>query len=167
LPAHPRIDSETVRVRFDGYGPSSLDVAIRVFARTREWNDYFAIREDVLFRIKEIIVKAGTTVAVSSQSFYLGRDRGIDADLAEKARQEVAAWRKANRLPFPRFPADMLERLVGKLKYPPRGSPDFHASEEKPRRSWRRAPLSRAARAREPRGARAAERGGRRAESGT
>jgi MscS family membrane protein len=128
--AHPRIDSETVRVRFDGYGPSSLDVAIRVYARTREWNDYFAIREDVLFRIKEIIVKAGTAVAVSSQSFYLGRDRGIDANLAEKARQEVASWRKANRLPFPRFPTDMLERLAGRLRYPPRGSPDFHASEE-------------------------------------
>ena len=60
---HPRIDSETVRVRFVGYGASSLDLDIRVYARTHEWNDFYAIREDVLFRIKDIVEQSGTGFA--------------------------------------------------------------------------------------------------------
>jgi MscS family membrane protein len=127
--AHPRIDPETVRVRFAGYGPSSLDILIRVYARTREWNDFYAIQEDVLFRIKEIVEQAGAGFAFPSQTLYLGSDADPDAERGEKARQEVATWRRAGRLPFPRFPAGVLERLAGTLHYPPRGSPDFNAGE--------------------------------------
>jgi MscS family membrane protein len=128
--AHPRIDPDTVRVRFVGYGASSLDIQIRVYARTREWNDFFAIQEDVLFRIKEIVEQSGAGFAFPSQTLYLGRDAGLDSDRGEKAEQEVAAWRRSGRLPFPRFPAGTLERLSGTLHYPPRGSPDFNATEE-------------------------------------
>ncbi len=128
--AHPRVDSDTIRVRFAGYGASSLDIMIRVYARTREWNDFFAIKEDLLFRIKEIVEQSGTGFAFPSQTLYLGRDAGIDAALSDKAQKEVAAWRRAGRLPFPRFPAGILERITGTLAYPPRGSPDFHAGEE-------------------------------------
>jgi MscS family membrane protein len=130
LHAHPRIDPDTVRVRLAGHGASSLDVLIRVYARTREWNDFFAIQEDVLFRIKEVVEQSGTGFALPSQTLYLGRDGGLDAELSDRAQKEVAAWRRAGRLPFPRFPEGMLERITGTLSYPPRGSPDFHASEE-------------------------------------
>ena len=56
--------------------------------------------------------------------------RASTPSAGEKAEQEVAAWRRPGRLPFPRFPAGTLERLAGRLHYPPRGSPDFHATEE-------------------------------------
>jgi MscS family membrane protein len=46
---------------------------------------------------------------------------------------EVAAWRRAGRLPFPRFAADKVEAIKGKLAYPPPGSPDFDLGEEKTR----------------------------------
>lgn len=127
---HPRIDSETVRVRFVGYGASSLDLNIRVYARTHEWNDFFAIREDVLFRIKDIVEHSGTGFAFPSQTLYLGRDGGLNADLGRKAREEVARWRRTGQLPFPRLAASRIEELAGRLKYPPPGSPDFNASEE-------------------------------------
>lgn len=128
--AHPRIDADTVRVRFAGYGVSSLDILIRVYARTREWNDFFAVQEDVLFRIKDIVGQSGTGFAFPSQTLYLGRDPGLDAELGETAKREVATWRRTGRLPFPSFAAGALDRLNGTLKYPPRGSPDFYATEE-------------------------------------
>ena len=128
--AHPRIDADTVRVRFAGYGASSLDILIRVYARTREWNDFFAVQEDVLFRIKDIVGQSGAGFAFPSQTLYLGRDPGLDAELGETARREVATWRRTGRLPFPRFATGTLEKLNGTLKYPPRGSPDFYATEE-------------------------------------
>jgi MscS family membrane protein len=127
---HPRIDDETVRVRFSGYGACSLDISIRVYAKTREWNDYYAIKEDVLLRIKDIVEQAGTGFAFPSQTVYLGRDDGLATDLGEKARSEVAAWRRAGRLPFPIFAADKLEAIKDKLAYPPQGSPDFDTGEE-------------------------------------
>lgn len=128
---HPRIDDETVRVRFSGYGACSLDISIRVYAMTREWNDYYAIKEDVLLRIKDIVEQAGTGFAFPSQTVYLGRDDGLATDLGEKARSEVAAWRRTGRLPFPRFAKDKVEAIKGKLAYPPPGSPDFYIGEEK------------------------------------
>lgn len=128
---HPRIDDETVRVRFSGYGACSLDISIRVYAMTREWNDYYAIKEDVLLRIKDIVEQAGTGFAFPSQTVYLGRDDGLATDLGEKAMSEVAAWRRTGRLPFPRFAKDKVEAIKGKLAYPPPGSPDFYIGEEK------------------------------------
>jgi MscS family membrane protein len=128
--AHPRIDPETIRVRFAGFGASSLDISVRVYAKTREWNDFYAIKEDVLLRTSDIVKQSGTGFAFPSQTLYLGKDDGLDAELGEKAKQEVASWRRSRRFPFPRFAANQLERLQGTLKYPPVGSPDFNATDE-------------------------------------
>ena len=103
---------------------------IRVYARTHEWNDFYAIREDVLFRIKDIVEQSGTGFAFPSHTLYLGRDNGLNADLGKKATEEVARWRRTGQLPFPRLAASRMKELAGRLKYPPPGSPDFNASEE-------------------------------------
>lgn len=128
--SHPRIDPETIRVRFSGYGSSSLDIDLRVYAKTREWNDFFAIKEDVLLRIGDIVKQSGTSFAFPSQTIYLGKDEGTDEELGEKAKQEVRKWRRSRQFPFPRFAVSKLEQLRDKLHYPPTGSPDFLATEE-------------------------------------
>ena len=53
--AHPKIDSDTVRVRFAGFGQSSLDIGVRIYALTRDFNEFHAIREDVLLRMSDIV----------------------------------------------------------------------------------------------------------------
>ena len=116
--AHPRIDSDTVRVRFDGYGASSLDVAIRVYAKTREWNDYFAIKEDVFLRIYDIVKQSGTGFAFPSQTLYMGKDDGLDEQLGNKAKQQVAQWRRTREFPFPKFATSKLEQLAGPIESP-------------------------------------------------
>ncbi|BCH27613.1 hypothetical protein MesoLjLb_73980 [Mesorhizobium sp. L-8-3] len=125
LHGHPRIDDETIRVRLVEFADSSLNIEIRVYARTREWNDYYAIREDLLLRIKEIVETSGTGFAFPSQTLYLGRDEGLDAGLGEKSRRAVAEWRRKGRLPFPQFHPEMAKQLSDRLDYPPRGSPDY------------------------------------------
>ena len=123
LVGHPRIDSESVRVRFSGFGASSLDVDIRVYAVTREWNDFSAIKEDVQFRIMGIVEGSGTRFAIPSQTLYMTRDQGVDATLGENAAATVSAWRATNRFPFPDFTQEQVEQLDGILPYPPPGSP--------------------------------------------
>jgi MscS family membrane protein len=120
--AHPKIQRSTVRVRFVGYGASSLDVQIRVYALTQEWNEFYAIREDVLLRVNQIVAESGTSFAFPSQTLYFGRDDGLDRELSEAAKQQVADWRRRGALPFPDPAAARIDDLAGTLDYPPQGS---------------------------------------------
>jgi len=122
LHAHPKIHSDTVRVRFAGFGQSSLDIGVRIYALTRDFNEFHAIREDVLLRMSDIVKKSGSSFAFPSQTLYMGRDDGLDGERGETAAKEVESWRKAGKLPFPRLAADRIEQLKDTLDYPPRGS---------------------------------------------
>jgi len=130
LHAHPKIDRSTVRVRFSGYGASSLDITLRVYALTREWNEYHAIREDIYLRINDIVEGAGTSFAFPSQTLYMGRDDGLDEDLSEKAEEAVETWRKESRFPFPRLSEKRMDELEASIDYPPRGSFENRTLEE-------------------------------------
>lgn len=122
LHAHPRIERDTVRVRFTGYGDSALKIDLRVYVETREWNDFFAVREDVFLRLYDIVEEAGTTFGFPSQTLYLGRDTPPDPARVQDVEAEVQAWRQGRKLPFPRFATEHVDRLQGTLDYPPRGS---------------------------------------------
>jgi MscS family membrane protein len=122
LHAHPKIDAETVRVRFSDYGASSLDIAIRIYALTNDWNEYFAVQEDVLLRMKRIVEDAGSGFAFPSQTLYLARDKGLDEESGAASEAEVNRWRRHGVLPFPRLSRARLDALQGTLDYPPRGS---------------------------------------------
>jgi len=130
LHAHPKIDGATVRVRFAGYGASSLDIGVRVYALTREWNEFHAIREDIFLRINNIVKESGSGFAFPTQTLYMGRDEGLDSKLGEAAIKKVQSWRRAGKLPFPRFSEDKIDQLEGTLDYPPRGSIEIGLSEE-------------------------------------
>ncbi len=121
---HPRIDSNTVRVRFVGYGDSSLNIGIRIYAKTIDWNDFFAIREDVFLRICDLVVEAGTSFAFPSQTLYFGRDDGLDQTARDAALSQVNTWRRSGQLPFPHMTEEQLEELEGTVDYPPKGSPE-------------------------------------------
>lgn len=133
--AHPSIDNDTVRVRFVGYGASSLDLEIRVYAHAREWNGFYAIREDVFFRVKEIVENSGSGFAFSSQTLYMGKDSGLVFQLTENAINDVKYLRKSRNLPFSSFSPEKMTELKGTLDYPPKvsigsDSPDINIDEE-------------------------------------
>ena len=123
---HPKIESDTLRVRFSGFGASSLDLTVRVYALTNEWNEYHAIREDLYLRFLEIIAASGTRIAVPSSTLYMGRDAGLDADKVDTAEREVAHWRSTGQLPFPYTPETLTSQITDSLDYPPKGSPEAY-----------------------------------------
>lgn len=122
--AHPRIESETVRIRFAGFGASSMDVSIRVYALTRDWNEFFAVREDVFLRANDIVTDSGASLAFPSQTLYMTGAQAPDSELANAAVSEVESWRKTGQLPFPSLSASRMDELEGSLDWPPRGSMD-------------------------------------------
>lgn len=128
LHAHPRIERETVRVRLFGFGSSSIDLNIRVYVETREWNDFFAVREDILLRVYDLVIEAGASFAFPSQTVYWGRDGGADPEKADEVSAIVRKWRTQGTLPFPNFTSEDIDSFVGTLDYPPRGSAERRLS---------------------------------------
>jgi len=119
---HPRVLPDPARVRFVGYGSSSLDVEVFAYVATQDRNEFFAIQEDVMLRIKDIVEDAGCGFAFPSQTLYLTQSDDPDPELAKAAESEVACWREESRLPFPDHDADVRRELADTLDYPPRGS---------------------------------------------
>jgi len=123
--AHPEIDSDTVRIRFSGYGDSALEIDLFIYALTNVREEYFAIREDILLRLINVVEEAGTGFAFPSRAIYMASDSDLDADLAARATAKVQTWRDEERFPFPDFSDADLKRFQGKVDYPPSGSPGY------------------------------------------
>lgn len=122
LYAHPRTLPDPCRVRFVNMGAYSLDLEVFVFIDTRDWNDFMAVREDIFLRIMDIVGESGAYFAYPSQTLYLGKDGGRDAEQTQAAEAEVARLREAGELPLPEFPGAQIEALDDSLAYPPEGS---------------------------------------------
>jgi len=123
LYAHPRVEADRARVRFTGFGPSSLRVEIFAYIPTTDYEDYLAVREDLYLRIMDIVAAAGTALAMPSQVNYSGAE-GLEPERARTAAAEVQRWREAGQLPLPEFPPERVKALGGTLDYPPTGSAD-------------------------------------------
>ncbi|MHB9010234.1 MAG: mechanosensitive ion channel family protein, partial [Limisphaerales bacterium] len=123
LIAHPRVLEEGARVRFVGYGGSSLDVELFAYVATRDHAEYLAIQEDVFLRVMDLVTEAGTGFAFPSQTLYLGRDSGLDAQAGEAAHAQVQTWRREQKLPFPNPEPERVQALRDTLDWPPAGSP--------------------------------------------
>lgn len=122
LAGHPRIDPETARVRFMGFGASSLDVEIVGYVLTTDWVEFLGIREDVWLQVMDTVARSGTAFAFPSQTLYFARDGGLDVARGGAAEAEVQRWREAGHLPFPDFSPEQARALRGTVPFPPTGS---------------------------------------------
>jgi MscS family membrane protein len=91
LQGHPRVDPDSARVRFVGFGDSSLDLEVFAYVKTTDWAEFLGIREEILLHVMDIIEQTGTELAFPSQTLYLGRDRGIDSMKARTTAASVQA----------------------------------------------------------------------------
>ena len=67
LLGHPRVAPDPARVRFIGFGASSLDLEVFAYAVTRDSAEFLGIQEDVLLRVMDIVEQSGTAFAFPSQ----------------------------------------------------------------------------------------------------
>jgi MscS family membrane protein len=115
---HPKVESESARIRFASFDSSALTLEIFSYVLTREFAEFTAVREDLLLRIMEMVEKSGSGFAFPSQTLYLGRDPGLDKERSQAAEQQVQKWRDERQLPFPDFaPADK-SAFRGSITYP-------------------------------------------------
>ena len=122
LLAHPKVHGDPARVRLVGFGASSLDLEVYCYLITRDWDEFLAIREDLLLRMMEIVEDAGSGFAFPSQTIYTEKDGGLDTAKTESAIARVSAWRGEQSWPFPNIPDTEARKIANTLEYPPKGS---------------------------------------------
>lgn len=72
LTAHPEIDQDqTMIVNFNSYAASSLDFFIYTFTKTTEWIKFHEIKQDVLFKISEIVTAHGAEMAFPTSTIHI------------------------------------------------------------------------------------------------
>jgi MscS family membrane protein len=119
LYGHPRVETSSARVRFVGFGNSSLNLEIFAYVSETDYGAFLHIQEDLLLRIMDIVAASGTGLAFPSQTAYFTRDAGIDAGKTEKAVLQVGQWREKGELPFPDFSPETIAKIDNQIEYPP------------------------------------------------
>jgi len=71
LEDNPQVSKDGILVRFDKFNATSLDILICFFTDTADFDEYFKIKEDVNFKIVEILQRAEIIMAFESKSVYI------------------------------------------------------------------------------------------------
>ena len=58
-------------VRIDKFSDSSIDMYIRCFTKTDQWEEWLAVKERLAIEIKQIVEKNNASFAFPSQSIYV------------------------------------------------------------------------------------------------
>ena len=120
---HPKVETDSARIRLASFAPSALNLEMFSYIRTTDYNEFAAVREDILLRIMEIVRRSGTSLALPAQTLFLGRDAGLDREKSAASERQVQQWRDQRDLPFPDFdPADKAA-FRDSMPYPPPESP--------------------------------------------
>ena len=71
LETHPQVSKEGILVRFDKFNSSSLDILICFFTDTPDFDEYFRIKENVNFKIMDMLQQEEISMAFPSTSVYV------------------------------------------------------------------------------------------------
>ena len=77
LESHPGIDrDEFLMVNFNAFAPSSLDFFIYAFTKTKAWDEYHAVKQDVLLEVSDIIGRHGAEIAFPTTTVHVAGTAG-------------------------------------------------------------------------------------------
>ena len=116
--SHPKVESTSVRVRLTDVAGAAHTVEAVAYVLTQDYNEFAAVREDLLLRMLDIVDDAGSGLAVPAQTLFLSRDAGLPKDKAEASTKKIADLRDGNKLPFPDFHKEDISSFKGSIEYP-------------------------------------------------
>ena len=122
LYAHPKIDPSPARVRFVGFGDSSLNLEIFAYVLGKDFSEFLEVREDIYLRVMDLVEESGTGFAFPSQTLYLAKDEDLPEEKIRKVIEKVKRWQEEGDLQIPGFDETRIEELKNTIPYPPEGS---------------------------------------------
>jgi MscS family membrane protein len=115
---HPKVETDTARIRFASFDASALTLEVFSYVLTRDFAEFTAIREDLLLHILDIVEQSGSGFAFPSQTLYLSRDPGLNKEKTAAAERQVEQWREQSNLPFPDFAPTDKSAFNNSMVYP-------------------------------------------------
>ena len=67
LASHANLETGKMPVRLSGVGPYSLDVEMDAYVKTTDYDEFIALRQQLLMDMLKALEKAGTALAVPVQ----------------------------------------------------------------------------------------------------
>lgn len=64
---HEGVHPETIFVKFDEYGESGLGIFLYFFTKTTVWEEYLQVKEDINYKISDILHEEGVEIAVPAR----------------------------------------------------------------------------------------------------
>lgn len=64
---HEGVHQETIFVKFDEYGESGLGIFLYFFTKTTVWEEYLQVKEDINYKIYDILHEEGVEIAVPTR----------------------------------------------------------------------------------------------------
>jgi MscS family membrane protein len=80
LSGHEKIEKNTIRVRLIELSASAINIELVSYVMTRDFDEFAAVREELLLRIMNFVEDSGTRLASPSQTLYLSGDAGTGKD---------------------------------------------------------------------------------------
>jgi len=122
LYSHPCVDPEVVRARLNRFASSSLNITVFAYIYAEGMEEFLEVQEDLMFRIMDIISKAGSDFAFPSQTLYMQEGSALPAEKRAAAEEEVKKWREENVLKLHRFSEEQINEISNSLDFPPLSS---------------------------------------------
>jgi MscS family membrane protein len=120
--SHPMVHNDPAKVRFGGLTANGYRVEITAYIDANNIDTAEEIEEDLYLRILDIVEASGTTFAYPSQTLYMARDKGTDADKTTLTEETVKKWKENKEVRLPSFEPEHIEKLQGTIIYPPEDS---------------------------------------------
>jgi MscS family membrane protein len=90
LSSTAKIEKNTLRVRLVELAAGALNVELVCYVMTRDFDEFAAVREEVLLHIMNLVEDSGASLASPSQKLYLSQDLSSDKDNSEAALKRIA-----------------------------------------------------------------------------
>jgi MscS family membrane protein len=84
LSGHEKIEKNTIRVRLTELTASAINVELVSYVLTRDFDEFAAVREELLLRIMTFVENSGTNLASPSQTLYLSGDPASRKDAVKQ-----------------------------------------------------------------------------------
>ena len=80
-----------LQVRYSQFGPYAIELLIYCFTNTNVFTDWLRIKEDLIFKIREVVEEAGASFAFPSSSVYVEKvDNKLERfDLPKKLKNKL------------------------------------------------------------------------------
>jgi MscS family membrane protein len=90
LDQDPKVLPATTRVRFQRFAESSLEIEVVAYIAVRDNNQFLAVQEDLLMRIRNVIEASGVEIAFPARTIYIKGEAETDIQSHEQLNNVIA-----------------------------------------------------------------------------